>query len=224
MVWLWMFVVIFLITFVAALFSRVRAHIVYSRVRDDDNFEMQIRALFGLVNYRYTLPVIAFEGVKEGVSFDSKTASNIPSADKEDHIQLVQKDIVQRYEQTKKLISHMLGFHQWLVRTLKRTHCNQMNWSTHIGLGDAPETAITTGMIWGLKTSILGVLFNHIKLEARPELAVVPHFNQMLFRTSFDCIIMIRLGYAMLAGLHLFVRIYKVKGGIRTWQNILSKA
>lgn len=224
MAWVWILLVIMFVMTVVALLSRVRAHIVYSREGDDDQFHVQIKALFGALRYRYSLPIIKFEGMKQGVSLQREKTTNIPMPDTKDHITVDRKYIVYRYEQTKQLISHVLGFHRWLMSTLKRTHCSQISWITNVGLDDAAETAITTGMIWGLKTSILGIIFNHIQLEAQPQLAVVPQFNDPQFQTHFDCIIRIRLGYAMLAGLHLLVRIYKVKGGIRTWQNILSKA
>lgn len=221
----WIILVVMVVIIVIALFGKVRAHIVYTREADDDDqFYVQIRALFGALRYRYSLPIINFEGMKRGVSLQREKTTNTPMPDTKDQTTVNRKDIVYRFEQSKELISHVLGFHRWLMSTLKRTHCSQISWITKVGLDDAAETAIATGMIWGLKTSILGVLFNHIQLEAQPQLAVVPHFNQPQFKTSFDCIIMIRLGYAMLAGLHLLVRIYKVKGGIRTWQNILSKA
>lgn len=226
MAWVWILLVImFVMTVVAlALLSRVRAHIVYSRESEDDDFYVQIKALFGAIRYRYSLPTIKFEGLKQGVSLETEKTTNIPMPDSKDHINVNRKVIVSRYEQFRELISHVLGFHRWLISTLKHTHCSQISWITNVGLDDAAETAITTGMIWGLKTSILGIIFNHIQLEAQPQLAVVPQFNDPQFQTHFDCIIRIRLGYAMLAGLHLLVRIYKVKGGIRTWQNILSKA
>jgi hypothetical protein len=225
MAWVWIVLVGMFVMFVVALLSRVRAHIVYTREAQDDQFYIQIRALFGAIRYRHSLPTINFEGIKQGVSLSKEKITNIPTPDTKDQITLDGKDIVHRHKKFKELLSHVLGFHHWLVSTLKRTHCSQISWITNVGLDDAPETAITTGVIWGLKTSILGVLFNHIKLEAQPHLAVVPHYDHPQFKTHFDCIMMIRLGHAMLAGLHLLVRIYKVKGGIRTWQkNILSEA
>lgn len=224
MAWVWFLLVVMIVMIIATLFSRVRAHIVYSRESEDDHFYVQIKALFGAIRYRYSLPTIKFEGLKQGVSLETEKTTNIPMPDSKDQIKIDREDIVSRYEKFRELISHVLGFHRWLLSTLKHTHCSQISWITNVGLDDAAETAITTGMIWGLKTSILGIIFNHIQLEAQPQLAVVPQFNNPQFQTHFDCIIRIRLGYAMFAGLHLLVRIYKVKGGIRTWQNILSKA
>lgn len=223
MIWVWI-LLLFIVVMIVILLSNVTTQVVYSRKADDDNFYVLIKALFGVLRFRYAIPIIKFKGITKGVSIDREETTNAPIPDKIDHIKIDRMDVVSRYEQVKELVGHVLGFNRWLMSTLKRIHCRQISWATDIGLDDAAETAITTGMIWGIKTSILGILFNQIKLEAQPQLAVVPHFNSMQFRTAFECIIVIRLGYAMLAGLHLLVRIYKVKGGIRTWQNILSKA
>ncbi len=223
MVWVWILMLLIVVMFVV-LFSKVTAQIVYSRKEEDDNFYVRIKALFGVIRFRYAIPNINFQGFKKGLSIEREETTNIPMLDKKDHITVDRKDVVSRYEQLKVLIGHVLGFNRWLMTTLKRTHCSQISWATDIGLDDAAETAITTGMIWGLKTSILGILFNQIRLEAQPQLAVVPHFNHTQFSTDFECNVNIRLGYALLAGMYLLIRIYKVKGGIKTWRNILTKA
>ncbi|MEX1030958.1 MAG: DUF2953 domain-containing protein [Paenibacillaceae bacterium] len=228
MVWVWIVLIVIVLIVVVAL-SGVRTHIIYTRESQDDQFNMEIRALYGIFRYRYSIPVIQFEGLLKGFSVEKESSTNIPMPASKDHnnkdqINIDRKVILNWYEKGKVLIHHVIGFNHWLMSTLKHTHCTQLSWVTNVGLDDAAETAITTGMIWGLKTSILGVFFNQIKLEAQPQLAVVPQFNQTMFRTHFDCSLMIRMGYAFFAGLQLFVRIYKVKGGIRTWQKSLSKS
>jgi hypothetical protein len=227
MIWMWIVLIVIVLIAVVAL-SRVRTHIVYTRESQDDQFDVKIRALFGAFRYRYSISMIQFEGLLKGISAEREKSTNIPMPDSKDQnnkdqINIDRKTILTSYEKFKELMHHVIGFHHWLISTLKHTHCTQIRWVTDIGLDDAAETAITTGMIWGLKTSILGVFFNHIKLEAQPQLAVVPQFNQTMFRTHFNCLLRIRMGYAFFAGLQLLVRIYKVKGGIRTWQKTLTK-
>ena len=209
--------------------SEVRAHIVYTREGQDDQFDVKIKALFGLLHFHYSVPSIKFESLLKGISVEREVSTNmpIPNADKlksNNDINIDRKFVISSYEKWKVLVHHVLGFHHWFISTLRHTHCTKISWATDIGLDDAAETAITTGMIWGLKTSILGAFFHRIKLEAQPQLAVVPQFNQTMFRTHLDCSLMIRMGYALYAGLRLFVRIVKVKGGLRTWEKTLTKA
>lgn len=228
MIWLWIVIVVIALIVVAA-FSAVRTHIVYTRDGYDDQFDIRIKALFGLLHFNYSVPSIKFEGLLKGISVEREVSTNIPLPNSKHlkskaDLNIDRKFVLSSYEKWKVLIHHVLGFHHWLLCTLEHTHCTKILWSTDVGLDDAADTAITTGIIWGIKTSILGALFNRIKLEAQPQLAVVPQFNQMMLRTHFDCSLMIRLGYALYAGIRLFIRIYKVKGGLRTWQKNLSKA
>jgi hypothetical protein len=227
MVWVWVLLGLVILIVIAAL-SGVRTHIVYTRVHQDDHLNIEIKALFGLVRYCYSLPSIKFEGLARGISIETEHTSNIPIPNKQaqsskGEINIDQRAVLNWYEKFNALIHHVVGFQHWLVNTLTHTRCTRINWYTDIGLEDAAETAITTGLIWGLKTSILGVFFNKIKLEAQPQLSVIPQFNQSVFRTQFDCLLMIRMGYAIFAGMRLFVRISKVKGGIRTWKNAVTK-
>ncbi|MMZ63313.1 hypothetical protein D1872_255590 [compost metagenome] len=109
--------------------------------------------------------------------------------------------------------------------TLKRVTIRSLDWSTHIALSDAAHTATLTGVLWGVKSVLVGFLSYHITLLQRPELVVVPVFgSRPLFTTELRCIAQIRCGYAIYAGLVLIVRVLQVKGGIRKWLNILFKA
>jgi hypothetical protein len=53
---------------------------------------------------------------------------------------------------------------------------------------------------------------------------VNPVYDRPAFTTEWSCIAQIRFGYAILAGLQLFIRLKKWKGGVKLWQNILFKA
>jgi hypothetical protein len=228
MIWLWIVLVVIALIIVAA-FSAVRTHIVYTREAQDDQFDVKIKALFGLLHFHYSVPSIKFEGLLKGISVEREVSTNIPIPNSNklksrNDINIDREFVLSSYEKWKVLVHHVLGFHHWLISTLKHTHCTKISWYTDVGLDDAAETAITTGMIWGLKASILGAFFHRIKLEAQPQLAVVPQFNQTMFRTHLDCSLTIRMGYALYAGLRLFVRIVKVKGGLRTWEKTLTKA
>nr|WP_253298263.1 DUF2953 domain-containing protein [Paenibacillus sp. MSJ-34] len=99
-----------------------------------------------------------------------------------------------------------------------------MNWSTDIGIGSAADTAIATGVVWAVKSVAAGWAAATFRFMQNPQLAVYPQFHTPQFATELDCIAKIRFGQAIVAGLALIVRVLKVKGGLRTWQNILFKA
>ena len=109
-------------------------------------------------------------------------------------------------------------------QTLSRVEVRKWEWHTHVGTGDAMWTAMATGMIWSVKTTAIGVISQLLRLQAEPQASVRPEYRAAHLSTRFTCIAQIRFGYAILAGMQLFVRIIRTEGGVKLWQNILFKA
>src|SRR5690554_4663972 len=77
MVWFWIgFVGIVLI--VMAVWSNVYGHILYSKDGHDDLLDVKIKALFGAFRYHYSVPIIKFKGLKQGISIEKDKSTNIP--------------------------------------------------------------------------------------------------------------------------------------------------
>lgn len=121
------------------------------------------------------------------------------------------------------MLAHTAELVEWTKSVLSRTVCTELSWVTRIGLGDAADTAVTTGVVWGIKTSILGYLLRFVRLEARPSLNVQPQFNRTMFSTEAVCKFKLKALYAVYAGFRLLVRILRAKGGLRTWRKIWFK-
>jgi hypothetical protein len=205
--------------------STVSFQVYYSRVKDNDRFYIFIKGIFGLVRYRYEVPLIKFKGLQKGILVKEEHVNE--SGDRliaEDSQQIDKEKVLNYYRKAKEMLQYTFQMKDWFLDTLTKVTCTELTWSTRIGLGDAPETAITTGIIWTLKSSALTYLFQHIKRCTKPRIQVIPHYAQAHFSTEVSCIAKIRLGHAMLAGLLLAIRILKVKGGIKAWQSILFKA
>lgn len=185
---------------------------------------MKIRALFGLVSLRYDIPLIQFISLTRGVQVKvGEENKNIPMEDKEDDATITWEKINNSYDKFMKFLSEVSDYFYWLKQTMAKIHVTEFNWYTRLGIGEAPETAIATGMAWAVKSTVAGWLFQFVKLRKAPQLSVVPMYNRTLFSTELSCITKIRTGNAIIAGLKLLVRMIKAKGGIRRWQNILSK-
>ncbi|RTE10505.1 DUF2953 domain-containing protein, partial [Paenibacillus whitsoniae] len=92
-----------------------------------------------------------------------------------------------------------------------------------VGLGDAPETAITTGAVWGIKSSLIGFGARYVQMTAKPMVNVVPLYNQKQFATELHMKGRIRMWWVLKAGIRLVVRAAKVKGGLRTWVQLVLK-
>lgn len=205
--------------------SQVRIRITFTHQDKNDEILLNLRALFGLVQVNYYVPTIRFKNWAEG--FELHTAQVNVTADrlmKDQKKQINLEKMKEAYEKVQVLLQHCFHFLEWLSGTMRRIHCTQFNWRTSVGIGDAPETALLVGSIWGIKSMILRFLFRFIQLDTQPQLQVMPAFNQKLFVIEGACILQIRLVYLVSAGLRLLLRILKVKGGLKVWRNVLLPA
>ncbi|WP_138753454.1 DUF2953 domain-containing protein [Paenibacillus sinopodophylli] len=194
------------------------------RIGHNDDAEVNIKALFGIIRYTLKVPIIQFTGtsvqLKEEVS---KTSAGINTW-KEFNEDIDPEKVVSSIEKFKHLLQMTRNLTGWVRKTLTKVRLLEWNWNTSVGTGDAMWTAMSTGLVWSVKTSIIGVLSQMVKLKTEPKMNVQPIYQRSAFTTEWSCIAQIRFGYAILAGLQLFVRMRKMKGGVKAWQNILFKA
>ncbi|MBP1988941.1 DUF2953 domain-containing protein [Paenibacillus eucommiae] len=222
MIWLWVVGIVLFAVIVILCFSYISGNIFFSREKDNDEIVVEIQALFGLLHYRYVVPMIKFKGFAEGIQVKSKLVNENTSAPlSETKERITQDKIIRFYHTAKILLQNAVHLYEWLKRSLSHVQCMKLTWSTHVGLEDAPETAITTGAVWAMKSSLLGFIMPYVQIKCRPLIEVVPEYNRMQFTTVFSCAVRVRFFYAMLAAVQLLYRILKVKGGLRTWYRIM---
>ncbi|MDF2924343.1 MAG: hypothetical protein K0R57_3257 [Paenibacillaceae bacterium] len=222
--WGWLLLA-FIVVLSAAALSSIQMQVFYSRMKDNDRFYFYIEALYGLIKYRYEVPLLAFKGLFKGVEVKQEYVNEQGDRLVGEKTSSIDKDkILEFFRKAKQATQSTFHIKDWVLDMMTRVTCTKLSWNTRIGLGDAPETAIVTGVIWSLKSSALGYLFRHVKRCATPKIQVLPMYNQIHFSTEFSCIAQIRLGHAIFVGLLFLIRILKVKGGIKAWQSILFKA
>lgn len=224
MFWAWAAGMIGALVVLLAL-SRVRVRITLTHQGKNDEILLNLRALFGLVQVNYNIPILRFKNWAEGLELKMEQVNvRADNLMKDQKKQINLEKLKEVYENVQILLEHCFHFQEWLFKTIRRIHCTKLNWKTSVGIGDAPETAFLVGTVWGFKSSILGFLFRFIQLDARPRLQVMPAFNQKLFAIEGVCILQIRLVFVFSAGIQLLLRILKVKGGLRAWRNVLLPA
>lgn len=222
--WGWAFLA-FLVLQIALACSTVTMQLHYSRLKDNDRFYIFVKAAYGLVKYRYEVPLIKFRGLAQGILVKKEHVNETGDRLMGEKSETVDKDkIITYFRKVREILKGTFDMREWIMDSMAKVTCTRFVWSTRVGLGDAAETAILTGVIWTLKSSAVTYLFRRVKRGTKPRLAVVPEYAKAHFSTEVSCIGKIRLGHAMLAGLHLVFRILKVKGGIKRWQSILFKA
>ncbi|MEC0232697.1 DUF2953 domain-containing protein [Paenibacillus alba] len=224
MLWIGLAVLIVIIAIIVVLISFIRGEFYFSRVRDNDTLSVEVRALFGIVRYRYVIPIIQFKGFAQGIMIKSEVVNKASTKLKDESKDHITKDkVIAYYNEAKVLLENTLQLYSWLKQTLARVECTELKWITRVGVGDAPETAITTGAIWGIKSTLLGFTIRYVKLMTKPRVDVIPQYNQKQFSTEFRFAGRIRVWFALFAGVRLLVRAAKVKGGLRTWIQLALK-
>ncbi|MCZ8512887.1 DUF2953 domain-containing protein [Paenibacillus filicis] len=224
MVWAWWTAGALLLLAWLVLSSNIRILFTFTRQDENDELTLDLHALFGMVRFRYTIPILEMHKLLERLDMKSERVDKSDAElvkDKKQGITVAQ--IKTAFENAKLLLEHCFQFNVWLLDTLKRVRCTSFVWKTSVGIGDAAQTACVVGMLWGLKSSMLAFLFRKIRLEAQPRLQIMPAFNELHFTMELMFKLEIRLGFLLYAGCLLLLRIARIKGGIRTWQRVLFK-
>ncbi|MBP1962018.1 DUF2953 domain-containing protein [Paenibacillus aceris] len=223
--WVGLVLLVVILAIILVLVSFIRGEFYFSRVKDNDTLSVEMRALFGLIRYRYVIPIIQFRGFTKGILIKSEIVNKTYAKLKDESKDHITKDkVIQFYKEAKEALVHTLNLYDWTKQTLAKVECTELKWITRVGVGDAPETAITTGAIWGIKSSLLGFTMRYVQVKATPRVDVIPQFNAKHFSTEVRIAGRIRVWYVLFAGVRLMVRASKVKGGIRTWIQIALKA
>lgn len=85
---------------------------------------------------------------------------------------------------------------------LSRILVRRFIWRTVIGLPEAAQTGVATGMLWVLKGNTAAFLYQKLsRRSSRPELEIVPVFNRQLLHVYFNCIFTMRTGHIIYTGL-----------------------
>ena len=102
--------------------------------------------------------------------------------------------------------------HKDTIKYIMRNVCiKKFKWHTVLGTGDAAVTGIAIGLLWNMKTIISTMLGAGFRMLPLPDLNIIPCFDGTIFSTSFDCILSIRIGHAITAGI-LFIILEKKDG------------
>lgn len=139
----------------------------------------------------------------------------------------VKKVDLETIKQTKRFgddKNDMGKFAKVFISLLSQTHVIMYQWDMELGLGEAPQTAIASGLAWSLLSVVTGVATQYITFDVIPSIQVIPKYNDLSFLTRLVCISRLRVVHSIGAVYMLIYRILRAKGGVKPWRNIQSKA
>lgn len=192
--------------------------------KDQYRLRAEVRMIFGWIKRVYDLPFHLADG---GIEYKAEPVSKegLTFGEEEEGLEEEPSSKTVRFRDYARGLLATKGFKHWARRTLASVHLRDVRWSTRVALEHAADTAVATGMLHAVKHTLLGWLSYRMIMEEAPSVDVVPLFNDPpQISTELSCIAKISCGKAIVAGLVFIVRVLKVKGGVRSWQNTLFKA
>lgn len=222
LLWLWILGgLAILITIL--LVSKLKVHFYVLRDKRNDRIYIQLNALFGAIKYRMEIPYIQFKSLAEGFMVraqtinENRTGSRAAANDRDIDFPVLRRFLESFYEMYKRTYN----FREWMTDSLKLVHCTEFRWSTRVGAGDASVTAMTTGLIYALKSTAMGMVYQRIHMDTRPVLEVAPEYNTTLIYTEISCRVQIKMYHALLSIGYLVGRVIAA-GGVSYWIGSLA--
>jgi len=209
----------FAILLIIVAVSKVRILVMYWKEGKDDSVSMSISALFGRVRFEYKVPLIALKPKLAGIRIRvSEQQSKDP--EKEWSIDEIRAAI----RNFKVLISYMKQYREWISESSKHVHIESLRWQLHCGLGDAPQTGVASGILWGLMGSIISAASRKVTFDCRPDLQLIPVYQDVpVFRTEVSVRAAIRVYWLFVIVSMMVWRVLKRRGGWKVWYKILIR-
>jgi len=182
------------------------------RVGQDDRAGLHVHGLFGMLHYKWELPVIRLKGfaieLKRELNKETPVGQNEDTSTKQvdkDTIMYIISELKQFLWATDQLL-------KWAKMTARHIRLTEWKWRTALGTDDVVWTAMLVGAVWSVKTTFLGVLSQFLRLQAEPQMNVEPLYNQNQFSTDWEMKAEMRLGTIVFSAIVLVYRIVKVRG------------
>jgi hypothetical protein len=202
----WVLLAILLLTVLVLiiLFTKVKIFLDYFHGNDNDHFKVTIKAWGGLIKFKIEVPVVKIDDNSPTIIAEQKVKSGPDENMKQQKTTQVDKnDLLDSLHDFKQLITHIAGFHKIIRLFLKKVTIRNIEWHTMVGVSDAAATGVITGAFWAVKGGVIGLLSNYMKMKEMPVMTITPSFQQTVSITSFKCMIQVRVGHAILAGIKL---------------------
>lgn len=182
---------------VAVLFVRIRICALYK-----ENVELWVRVLF------LKIPILP-RPEKAGVKKESKKKSNKKiKAEKSEKSSDKKPSVPEKIADGLSLIKEMLGPLRRAMRRLVRAE--KLDVQVQIGADDAANTAVYTGMLWGVGYNLIGLLNQVCAVESH-HLNVLPSYDKPMLSAEADCILRTSLANIICAAFILGIAFLRYK-------------
>jgi hypothetical protein len=191
-----MLVVLFLIVI---MFMHVTISLKVSQRNEENDTRLIVSLLKGLLKFKIEIPKLALTEIANQPGIEVvgqvETAEGAPVKELKERAKI--STVVHKLKIIKDFIDNYWGVVSYLLKAIK---INKFSWVTEFGTGDAAVTGVATGVVWTLKGGILSILSRYLTLkDKKPELQVIPRFQQGGLYLDLNCIFAIRIGHIIIA-------------------------
>ncbi len=186
--------------------QKAQIELVYWREGKDDLLTVILRGPFGIAFYRGEMSFVDALWTKKGPALRISLArkDKLQGADEQVSPPLALKDI-RRLKRLLKMVVPLMRYRALLQSLARQAHLEEFSWKTQFGTSDAALTGICNGLAWVLQGWLMAFLQNRAGWLIKPEdVDFLPTFDQTYFRTSFHCILSIRIVHVITAQLRWF--------------------
>ncbi|MFS0558450.1 DUF2953 domain-containing protein [Brevibacillus sp. 179-C9.3 HS] len=218
MVWLLLGLLVLLILI---FITPIQLKCFYSREGENDQLDITIAA-WGIIRRKYEIPILLLKMTEAGPELVAKVETVQQGSKLRERV----KDFTRRqvklwYRNYRELLEKARDLLPLLKDMFKHIRCTEFEWHTWLGTGQAAETGALTGLIWGVKSMVVGVVSHAISLRVMPAMSVQPVWNQSLLHTKVHMVLNFHLGYLLYSGIKVFLRVRKSKS--KKWEPVSSR-
>ncbi|GAA0484302.1 DUF2953 domain-containing protein [Salinibacillus aidingensis] len=173
--------------------TRIYISISYTHEKDNDLLTIQLQFWRFIRIHRQ----MSFDDVKEQpASFQKRNQDEEENGEQSKVFHRFQK-VKNRFESIKQAFPIAKEF-------VQKIRISEFYWSTHIGIeNDAAITGVISGLLWSVKGSLAGLMYQHMNVLAPPQINIQPNFQRDLINTHLQCMLSFRIGQAMYAILQI---------------------
>lgn len=230
--WIWIgaiFLAVIILLIILVLLSNIHIEASIETRNTQAEMEFRVKMIYGIVRFHYELPVERFEELKIQMAklveekINEKKLNRQVDAPQDTDSSNKQGQKGFNYE-VKELMKSAYALRIWDTYDFSMLRITKLTWQTRIGTEDVVFTSMLTGLLWGIKNTMLGWLSYKVKFTDGPDLKVNALWDE---RWSLETILEFRAYIRFFRVMKIFHtisrRLVHAHGGIWAWRRDLSK-
>ncbi|MCL6442839.1 MAG: DUF2953 domain-containing protein [Alicyclobacillus sp.] len=208
MAWVWWLVSALLIGIAAVvLWLPVHVELTFRRMESDDEGEVGIIALMGLLRFSKRLRHGDLSMTNHGPAI--RLVHSGPN-DRQ-HAEWTMAEVIKMWPELQDWLRTVARLRPIFGDLLRRCELQRFRCFMKLGLGDVIGTGMLCGSAWASIYTLLGSMSCRCRFSAVPEVKIEGDFQKKACHVSLDCMLSVRTGHAMVAVLR-FIREWRRRG------------